>query len=152
MMETERLILKTPEDTEALGKRLADILKPGSVVALIGPLGAGKTALTQAAARGLGVTERLASPTFTVVQEYRSGRLPLYHFDVYRVNDPDDLFELGFEEYLHGDGACFIEWADLVEDMLPEDTIYIRMDYGGWEEERTCEISGADLPAIEGLQ
>ena len=151
-METERLILKTPEDTEALGKRLADLLKPGSVVALIGPLGAGKTALTQAVARGLGVTERLSSPTFTVVQEYRSGRIPLYHFDVYRVNDPDDLFELGFEEYLHGDGACFIEWADLVEDMLPEDTIYIRLDYGGWEEERTCEISGADLPAIKELQ
>lgn len=151
-METERLILRTPEDTEALGKRLADLLKPGSVVALIGPLGAGKTALTQAVARGLGVTERLSSPTFTVVQEYRSGRIPLYHFDVYRVNDPDDLFELGFEEYLHGDGACFIEWADLVEDMLPEDTIHIRLDYGGWEEERTCEISGADLPVLEELQ
>ena len=140
MRETEHLILRTPEDTEALGARLAERLQPGSVVALIGPLGAGKTALTQAAARALGVTERLASPTFTVVQEYRSGRLPLYHFDVYRVNDPDDLFELGFEEYLHGDGACFIEWADLVEDLLPEDTIYIRMDYGSWEEERTCEI------------
>ena len=139
--KTENITLKTPEDTEALGKRLADLLVPGSVVALTGPLGAGKTALTQAVARGLGVTERLSSPTFTVVQEYRSGRIPLYHFDVYRVNDPDDLFELGFEEYLHGDGACFIEWADLVEDMLPEDTIYVRLDYGGWEEERTCEIT-----------
>ena len=140
MRETEHLILRTPEDTEALGARLAERLQPGSVVSLIGPLGAGKTTLAKSIARGLGVTETLTSPTFTIVQEYESGRLPLYHFDVYRVNDPDDLFELGFEEYLHGDGACFIEWADLVEDLLPEDTIYIRMDYGSWEEERTCEI------------
>lgn len=140
MMEKETLVLKKIEDTLALGKRIADGLKPGSVVALTGPLGAGKTALTQAIARGLGVTERLASPTFTVLMEYTSGRIPMCHFDVYRVHDPDELFEIGFEEYLNGDWVCVIEWADLIEDMLPPDTLWISLDYGDGEDERICEI------------
>lgn len=140
MMEKETLVLKKIEDTLALGKRIADGLKPGSVVALTGPLGAGKTALTQAIARGLGVTERLASPTFTVLMEYTSGRIPMCHFDVYRVHDPDELFEIGFEEYLNGDWVCVIEWADLIEDMLPPDTLWISLDYGDGEDERICGI------------
>ena len=102
-MERETIVLKKLEDTLALGKRIADGLKPGDVIGLTGPLGAGKTALTQAIAKGLGVTERLASPTFTVLMEYVSGRIPMCHFDVYRVHDPDELFEIGFEEYLGGD-------------------------------------------------
>ena len=133
---TETLILKNTEDTEALGKRTADSLMPGSVIALTGPLGVGKTALTQAVARALGVTERLTSPTFTVLCEYETGRLPLYHFDVYRVNDPDDLFE----EYLHGNGVCVIEWADLVEELLPEGTVWMDLSYGEGEDERICRI------------
>ena len=137
---TETLILKNTEDTEALGKRTADSLMPGSVIALTGPLGVGKTALTQAVARALGVTERLTSPTFTVLCEYETGRLPLYHFDVYRVNDPDDLFEMGFEEYLHGNGVCVIEWADLVEELLPEGTVWMDLSYGESEDERICRI------------
>ena len=140
MMEKETLVLKKIEDTLALGKRIADGLKPGSVVALTGPLGAGKTALTQAIARGLGVTERLASPTFTVLMEYTSGRIPMCHFDVYRVHDPDELFEIGFEEYLNGDWVCVIEWADLIEDILPPDTLWISLDYGDGEDERICGI------------
>ncbi len=140
MMEKETIVLKKLEDTLALGKRIADGLKPGSVVALTGPLGAGKTALTQAIARGLGVTERLASPTFTVLMEYTSGRIPMCHFDVYRVYDPDELFEIGFEEYLNGDWVCVIEWADLIEDILPPDTLWISLDYGDGEDERICEI------------
>ena len=135
------MILKGLKETEEFGRRFADNLKPGSVVALIGPLGAGKTTLSQAIARGLGVTETLTSPTFTIVQEYETGRLPLYHFDVYRVSDPDELFEMGFEDYLRRGGVCLIEWADLIEDMLPYDTITLRIDYSEDEDQRSVEIS-----------
>ena len=129
-MKTESFILKNTDDTELLGKRIAEGLKPGAVLALTGPLGAGKTTLAQAIARGLCVTERMASPTFTIVQEYQSGRLPLFHFDVYRVSDPDELFEIGFEEYLHAGGGCLIEWADLIEDVMPPETVWVRLEYG----------------------
>jgi len=141
----ERTVLKNTEDTAALGQKIADGLKPGSIIALVGPLGAGKTTLAQAVARGLGVSERMSSPTFTIVQEYESGRLPLYHFDVYRVSDEDELFEIGFEEYLHSGGVCLIEWADLIEDILPEETVWVRLEYGEHEDERICVIkSGAE--------
>ena len=136
----EKIHLKNTEDTLALGKRIAEGLKPGDVLALVGPLGAGKTTLAQAIARGLGVTERMASPTFTIVQEYETGRLPLYHFDVYRVSDPDELFEIGFDEYLHAGGVCLIEWADLIEDILPDNTVWIKLDYAEGEDERVCVI------------
>ena len=136
----EKIYLKNTEDTLALGKRIAEGLAPGNVLALVGPLGAGKTTLAQAIARGLGVTERMASPTFTIVQEYETGRLPLYHFDVYRVSDPDELFEIGFDEYLHAGGVCLIEWADLIEDILPENTVWIKLDYAEGEDERVCVI------------
>ena len=128
-------------DTERFGAEFAETLQPGAVVALTGDLGTGKTTLTKAIARGLGVTEELSSPTFNVVKEYRSGRMPLYHFDVYRVSDPDELFELGFDEYLHGQGVCLIEWADLVEDLLPEDCFRIGLSCGGCEDERIVELS-----------
>ena len=134
------MILKGLKETEEFGRCFADSLKPSSVVALIGPLGAGKTTLSQAIAKGLGVTETLTSPTFTIVQEYETGRLPLYHFDVYRVSDPDELFEMGFEEYLRKGGVCLIEWADLIEDMLPPDTIVINIDYGESEDQRIVDV------------
>jgi tRNA threonylcarbamoyladenosine biosynthesis protein TsaE len=134
------MILKDTKATEQFGREFAEDLRPGSVVALIGPLGAGKTTLAKSIARGLGVTETLTSPTFTIVQEYESGRLPLYHFDVYRVSDADELFEMGFEEYLNGKGVCLIEWADLIEDMLPSRTITLRLGYGEKENERVLEI------------
>ena len=133
-------VLKDLSSTEEFGREFAEGLKAGSTIALIGPLGAGKTTLTKAIAKGLGVTETITSPTFTVVCEYETGRLPLYHFDVYRVNDEDELFELGFEEYFHKGGVCLVEWADLVMDLLPEDTIVLRLDYGENEEERTISI------------
>ena len=134
-------VLKTPQETEALGIELAKELQPGAVIALTGDLGAGKTHLTKAIAKGLGITETLTSPTFTIVCEYDSGRLPLYHFDVYRINDTDELFEIGFEEYLHRGGVCIIEWADLLEEgLLPEETIYINMAYAEGETERICTI------------
>jgi len=132
--------LKSLKETEEFGLEFAKGLKPGSVIALTGPLGAGKTTLTKSIAKGLGVTETITSPTFTIVCEYETGRLPLYHFDVYRVNDPDELFEMGFEEYFHKGGVCMIEWADLISELLPEDTIHLTLDYGENEDERTIRI------------
>ena len=128
-------------DTEALGKRLANQASPGDVIALTGDLGVGKTALAKAIAEGLGVRETVTSPTFTLLAEYRSGRIPLYHFDVYRAHDADELFEIGFLEYLDGDGLCLVEWADLVEDLLPEDATWIHIGFGSTETERMYTIT-----------
>jgi tRNA threonylcarbamoyladenosine biosynthesis protein TsaE len=139
-IDTGRLILKNEDDTRALGMRIADALEPGDVVALIGDLGTGKTALTKYIARGLGITEEINSPTFTIVKEYKSGRIPLYHFDVYRLGSGDELLDIGAEEMLDGDGACVIEWADIVADVLPEDSLAIRLEYGEKEGERTAEF------------
>lgn len=125
--------------TKEYGYRLAEEAVPGQVIALIGDLGAGKTTLTKYIAEGLGVTEHVQSPTFTIVREYHSGRMPLYHFDVYRINDPDEMFEIGYEEYFYGDGLCVVEWADKIEELLPEGTRIIRLSYGGAEEERIVE-------------
>ena len=132
--------MKNETDTRALGAKLAAQMEPGQVYALIGDLGTGKTTLAKAVARGLDVTETLTSPTFTIVQEYETGRLPLYHFDVYRVNDEDELFEIGLEDYFHKGGVCLIEWADLIEDLLPEGTVTVRLAYGDGKGERICSI------------
>ena len=125
-----KLILKNEEETRAFGLELGASLRKGDIVALIGDLGTGKTALTKYIAEGLGIRETITSPTFTIVQEYRQGRLPLYHFDVYRIGDPEEMYELGYEEYFYGDGVCVIEWADLIEELLPEYTKVIRIEYG----------------------
>lgn len=137
----ENITITNLKETEEFGINFAKSLKPNSVVALTGPLGAGKTTLTKSIARGLGVTETITSPTFTIVCEYETGVLPLYHFDVYRVHDEEDLFEMGFEEYFHKGGVCLIEWADLVEDLLPEDTVRIELEYGEEETQRTVKIA-----------
>ena len=135
------IVLRSTEDTDAFGRELAEEAKPDTVIALTGDLGAGKTTLTKAVAKGLGVTETLTSPTFTIVCEYDSGRFPLFHFDVYRVHDSEELFEIGFEDYMHKGGLCVIEWADLLEEgMLPEDTIHIKLSYGENDDERIAEI------------
>lgn len=139
-LDTGKLLLKNEDDTRALGIRIADALEPGDVVALIGDLGTGKTALTKHIASGLGITEEISSPTFTIVKEYRSGRLPLYHFDVYRLGSGEELLDIGAEEMLDGDGACVIEWADIVADVLPEDCLAIRLEYGDKEGERIAEF------------
>lgn len=136
-----KIVLGGIEASNRLGEEIAGRLKPGDVAALTGELGTGKTSLCRAIAKGLGVAEEISSPTFNVVKEYLSGRLPVYHFDVYRVSDPDELFELGFDEYLHGDGVCLIEWADLIEDMLPADCIRIDLSFGENEGERIAELS-----------
>ncbi|MBQ4649840.1 MAG: tRNA (adenosine(37)-N6)-threonylcarbamoyltransferase complex ATPase subunit type 1 TsaE [Firmicutes bacterium] len=136
-MEIVRTIkIKNEQETEKFGLKLAKDLKAGDVLALIGDLGTGKTALTSYIAQGLGISQRVNSPTFTIVKEYHDGRLPLYHFDVYRIIDPEEMFNIGADEYFFGGGVCVIEWADLVEEVLPENTKYIYIEYGKKEGER----------------
>ena len=132
--------LNSEADTRSLGLEIADALEPGDVVALTGDLGTGKTALTKYIAEGLGVKEEISSPTFTIIKEYKSGRLPLYHFDVYRLGSGNELLDTGAEELLDGDGACVIEWADIVADVLPADSLIVSLNYGDSENERTAEI------------
>ena len=138
-----RIHIANEKDTEKLGENIGQKVQPGTVIALIGDLGTGKTTLTKSIARGLGVTETVTSPTFNIIREYRSGRLPLYHFDVYRIGDPDEMFELGYVEYFYGDGVCVVEWADIIEELLPEDAVVITIDRGASDEEREYEIEGA---------
>ncbi len=116
------------EDTYALGEKIGREAKPGEVYTVIGDLGAGKTALTKGVAKGLGIKEPVSSPTFTIVQEYEEGRLPLYHFDVYRIGDVEEMEEIGFEDYLGSGGVCLIEWADLIREILPGTYREIRIE------------------------
>lgn len=129
-------VIKSESDTERFGLAIADGLRAGDVLALVGDLGTGKTTLTGYIARGLGITEMITSPTFTVVKEYYSGRLPLYHFDVYRIEDADDAFERGIEEYFYRGGVCVVEWAEKIEELLPGNTKVILMEHGKAGEER----------------
>ena len=110
----------TPKETFEFGKALGEQAKAGEVYTLIGDLGVGKTVFTQGLARGLGVSEPVNSPTFTIVQIYEEARLPLYHFDVYRIGDVEEMEEIGYEDYFYGDGVCLVEWANLIEELLPE--------------------------------
>lgn len=136
----KRIIIKNEEDTRCIGHALAESAEAGDVIALVGELGTGKTTLAKYIAEGLGVGEEITSPTFTVVQEYHSGRLPFYHFDIYRVNDVDELFEIGSEEYIYGGGVSVVEWADLCWEIIPEGAIIVRIAYGARECERVYEI------------
>lgn len=108
------------EETSSLGEKIGAEAQPGDVYTLIGDLGVGKTVFTQGLARGLGITEPICSPTFTIVQVYEEGRLPFYHFDVYRIGDVEEMDEIGYEDYFYGDGIAMIEWANLIEEILPE--------------------------------
>ena len=118
----------SPEETLALGVRLAKEAKPGQVYTLIGDLGVGKTVLTQGIAQGLEIEEPICSPTFTIVQEYHSGRMPFYHFDVYRIGDVEEMDEIGFDDYIYGDGLTMIEWANLIEEILPREYTRITIE------------------------
>jgi tRNA threonylcarbamoyladenosine biosynthesis protein TsaE len=135
--------LKTKDEAEtrALGLELAKRLNRGAVVALIGDLGTGKTTLAKAVAEGLGVKETVTSPTFTLIREYSGGRLPFYHFDVYRIEDVNEMYELGYEDYFYDGGVCVVEWADRVLSFLPPDAVIIKIYYGGAETERRYRIS-----------
>lgn len=116
------------EDTFAFGRKCGEAARAGQVYCLYGDLGVGKTVFTQGFAKGLGIEEPVTSPTFTIVQEYREGRLPFYHFDVYRISDPEEMYEVGFDEYLESGGVCFIEWAGLIEEILPEERMDITIE------------------------
>ena len=141
-MEIKRIIkINSEEESKLFGLELAKNAVPGQVIALVGDLGTGKTTLTKYIACGLGVTETVSSPTFTIVKEYYSGRIPLYHFDVYRIGDPDELFNIGADEYFDGSGLCVVEWADMVEEELPEDSLYIYIEYGEKEGERVYKCT-----------
>jgi tRNA threonylcarbamoyladenosine biosynthesis protein TsaE len=128
----EDMIIETnsPEETKELGRKIGQEAKPGDVYALLGDLGVGKTIFTKGVAEGLGITEPINSPTFTIVQEYEEGRMPFYHFDVYRIGDVEEMDEIGFDDYVYGEGMCLIEWANLIEEILPDHvkTITIEKD------------------------
>ena len=115
-------------ETLALGEKLGKAAKPGQIYTLNGDLGVGKTVLTQGFAKGLGITEAVNSPTFTIIQEYTEGRLPFYHFDVYRIGDVEEMEEIGFDEYIFGEGVCLIEWANLIEEILPPHYLTVRIE------------------------
>lgn len=119
MENTKQIESFSAEDTHALGKKLGENAKPGDVYTLLGDLGVGKTVITQGIADGLGIKEAICSPTFTIVQVYDEGRMPFYHFDVYRIGDIEEMDEIGYEDYFYGDGLTMIEWANLIEEILP---------------------------------
>lgn len=126
----KEMIIETnsAEETFALGKALGEKASPGQIYTLDGDLGTGKTVFTQGVAAGLGITEAISSPTFTIIQEYDTGRLPLYHFDVYRIGDIEEMEEIGYDDYFFGEGICLIEWADLIREILPEHVIRITIE------------------------
>jgi tRNA threonylcarbamoyladenosine biosynthesis protein TsaE len=138
-------VTECEQETEALGERLAGRLEPGAVVAFTGDLGAGKTAFTRGLARGLGISGRVTSPTFTVVNEYEGGRLPLFHFDMYRLGSSDELFGIGWEDYLARGGVCAGEWSENVSDALEEGTIFVEIRRGASERQRIVTVRGVEL-------
>ena len=146
-----KLITRSPEETEMLGEKLAKILQPGTVVAYYGDLGAGKTAFTRGLARGLGIREAVTSPTYTIVNEYLSGRMPLFHFDMYRLHSADDLFDIGWEDYLERGGVCAVEWSENVEEALEQPiTVTIRCSAEG-DDCREITIEGGEQLADPGI-
>ena len=116
------------EETFALGRSIGEKAEPGDIYLLSGSLGVGKTVFTQGVAAGLGIKEPVSSPTFTIVQEYTDGRLPFYHFDVYRIDDVEEMEEIGYDDYFFGGGVCMIEWAELIREILPDNCISVRIE------------------------
>ena len=137
-------ITNSPKETEALGAALARALKPGAVIAYKGDLGAGKTAFTRGLARGLGAAENVTSPTYTIVNEYLSGRMPLFHFDMYRLSSSDDLFDIGWEDYLERGGVCAVEWSENVADAM-ENAVLVTIEKCGEDSRRITIEGGTEL-------
>jgi len=136
-------ITNSPVETEKVGEALAKVLLPGAVIAYRGDLGAGKTAFTRGLARGLGCTEQVTSPTYTIVNEYLSGKIPLFHFDMYRLHSADDLFDIGWDDYLDRQGVCAVEWSENVEDAL-EAAIVVTIEKLG-EDARRITVTGGNI-------
>lgn len=139
-----KIILKGLEDTKEFGLKLGKLLKAGDIVCLNGDLGAGKTTLSKSIGLGLGVDEYITSPTFNLINEY-NGRLRMYHFDVYRLDNVEDLYDLGFDEYFYGDGVCVIEWANRIEEVIPKERIVLDIENGDDINERIIRIHGEGL-------
>lgn len=139
-----RYLSNSPADTEAFGERLAKRLRAGDVVAFTGALGMGKTALTRGLARGLGCRGRVTSPTFTIVNEY-AGDVPLFHFDMYRLSSSDELYDIGWDDYLARGGVCAVEWSERVADALPEDAVTVDIARGESDESRVITVTGVEL-------
>ena len=138
------LLSHSPEDTEDIGARLAEQLGPGAVVAFTGDLGAGKTAFTRGLARGLGIPDRVTSPTFTIVNEYEGGRLPLFHFDMYRLGSADELFDIGWEDYLARGGVCAVEWSENIAEALEPGTVRVDIRRGASDSQRVITVTGVE--------
>ncbi|MCK9444133.1 MAG: tRNA (adenosine(37)-N6)-threonylcarbamoyltransferase complex ATPase subunit type 1 TsaE [Tissierellaceae bacterium] len=143
--------LESLEDTERFGVKLGQVLKSGDVVCLNGELGAGKTTLTKSIGIGLGVNDYITSPTFTLINEY-SGRLPVYHFDVYRLENVEDLYDLGFDEYFYGKGVSIVEWAEKIEGLLPEHRLVLDIEKGNDIDKRVIKIKAYGNRYIEMLK
>ena len=137
-----QFITNSPAETESVGAALGKILPPGSIIAYRGDLGAGKTAFTRGLARGLGCSESVTSPTYTIVNEYLTGRIPLFHFDMYRLKSSDDLWGIGWDDYLDRDGVCAVEWSENVDDAM-ENAIYVTIEKTG-EDSRCITIEGGE--------
>lgn len=137
-------LTRSPEETEALGEKIGGKLNGGEVIALFGEMGAGKTALTRGIARGLGVSGGVSSPTFALVHEYR-GRLPVYHFDMYRIESWDDLYSTGFFDYLNSGGVLIVEWSENIENALPENAVRLHLRRGETDSQRILTLEGMDL-------
>ena len=140
---TKEYVTNGEVETEELACRLGRVLEPGTVIAYTGDLGAGKTAFTRGLARGLKIPDRVTSPTFTIVNEYEGGRLPLFHFDMYRLGSADELFDIGWEDYLARGGVCAVEWSENVEDALDDDAIRVEIRRGDREDQRQISIINA---------
>lgn len=134
-------------ETFSLGKKIGEQALPGQIYTLVGDLGVGKTVFTQGIAAGLGIEEPISSPTFTIIQEYESGRLPFYHFDVYRIGDIEEMEEIGYDDYFFGEGVTMIEWANLIEELLPDSIISVKIekDLERGFDYRRITIEGLDL-------
>ena len=141
----QTIITHSPEETRALGERLARLLQPGAVVAFTGDLGAGKTAFISGMAQGLDIPERVTSPTFTIVNEYEGGRLPLFHFDMYRLGSADELFHIGWEDYLARGGVCAVEWSENVAEAIEDDAVRVDIARGEDDNSRVIRIEGVQL-------
>ena len=135
-----------PKDTEAMGEKLAGALKPGSVVAMRGGMGMGKTAFIRGLARGLGFEGRVTSPTFTIVNEYPA-KTPLFHFDLYRISDADELYDIGWEDYLTRGGVCAVEWSEIAQELLSDADVTVCIARGEGDDERVITIEGGDILA-----
>ncbi len=141
------LLTENEAETEAAALRLAQVLSPGAIIAYRGDLGMGKTAFTRGLARGLGYPGRVTSPTFTLVNAYEGGRLPLFHFDLYRLQDAGDLYNIGWDDYLEQGGVCAVEWSERIEGVLPPDAITVTLERAeGGDTRRRIRIEGVELP------